>query len=116
MKYDSLHFNVIFCCVIYLLVPCGYSEEPFCIQKKKQGLKKQSNHFWVSWKKGERDNIHFVEGKKVSQASLAKPLSLDRVQVTRALQKLEDKNIIIKSKNGKTNSIELVSGIKILFD
>jgi len=85
--------------------------------RKETGIKKAIEPFLELLEKNERNIIIvLLKEKKVSQTSLAKSLSLNRVQVTRALQKLEDKNIIIKNKKGKTNSVELVSSIKSLFD
>jgi len=85
--------------------------------RKETGIKKAIEPFLELLEKNERNIIIvLLKEKKVSQTSLAKSLSLNRVQVTRALQKLEHKNIIIKNKKGKTNSVELVSSIKSLFD
>jgi len=85
--------------------------------RKKTGIKKAIEPFLELLEKNERGIIIvLLEKKRVSQTSLAKSLSLNRVQVTRALQKLEDKSIIVRNKRGKTNSVELVSSIKSLFD
>lgn len=84
--------------------------------KKKRGLKKAVQPILGLLKKKERLVVQkLVESKSLTQAQLSKKLDLNRVQVSRVLQKLEDKNFIKKTKKGKTNKIELSDEIKELF-
>ncbi len=50
--------------------------------------------------------------QKINQAQLGNETGLDRVQVTRALHKLESKGIVKRVKKGKINTVELSDEIK----
>jgi uncharacterized membrane protein len=51
---------------------------------------------------------------EMSQSNLSKSVNLDRVKVFRILERLEQKKVIIKQKNKKTNKILLVDELKEL--
>ncbi|MBS1266062.1 MAG: hypothetical protein MAG795_00027 [Candidatus Woesearchaeota archaeon] len=52
---------------------------------------------------------------KMTQSKLAKQTKLSRVQVSRELKQLEEKNIITKTPAGMTNDIELNNNLKKIF-
>ena len=56
-----------------------------------------------------------LQNNKMSQTSIAKLAGLSRVKTTRVLQKLEDKEIIQRTRFGKTNTVKLAKHLhKIL--
>jgi uncharacterized membrane protein len=81
-------------------------------QKKKKFLnnRKQVLRFVDADEKAVMEVLLKNDGS-ISQSLLNKKLQMDRVKVFRVLEKLEQKNIIVKQKNGKTNKILLVDEI-----
>ena len=55
------------------------------------------------------------ERTKVSQSNLVQMVQFDKVKVSRLLQKLVEKEIVIKEEKGKTNYIRLHDDLKNIF-
>ena len=53
-----------------------------------------------------------LKNGEVSQASISKLMGLSRVKTTRILQKLEDRGIVQRIRNGKTNRIKLAKNLR----
>ncbi|GEM_PF-1643651 len=84
--------------------------------RQKKNLEKSLAPFLALLGKKERLVVQkLIESKRVSQAGLGASTGLARVQVTRVLQKLEEKNFVKRTRNGKTNTVELSSEIRQLF-
>lgn len=83
---------------------------------QKKNLKKSLVPFLALLGKKERLVVRkLIESKRVSQTELRLSTGLGRVQVTRILQKLESKNFVKRTRKGKTNTVELSSEIRQLF-
>jgi predicted transcriptional regulator len=52
---------------------------------------------------------------KINQSDLVKDTGLSRVKISRSLMRLEQKDIIKKSKNGMTNMVEMNKNLKRIF-
>ncbi len=52
---------------------------------------------------------------KINQSDLVKDTGLSRVKISRSLMRLEQKDIIKKSKNGMTNIVEMNKNLKRIF-
>lgn len=84
--------------------------------RKNSALNKALVPFLDLFEKKERDVIQkLIESKSLKQAELGRIVGLDRVQVTRILQKLEEKNFVKRTKKGKTNIVELSKEVSQLF-
>ncbi len=84
--------------------------------RKNSALKKALVPFLGLLEKKEREIVQkLIESKKLNQAELGRIAGLDRVQVTRVLQKLEEKNFVKRTRKGKTNLIELSKDVSQLF-
>lgn len=76
--------------------------------KKKTGFKKALAPFLGLLDAKERMVIEkLLESNSIGQSEIAMVSGLDRVQVTRVLQRLEEKNFIRRTKKGKSNLVEL---------
>ena len=77
--------------------------------KKNKVVKKSFNKFFNFLEKDERKILEFVlkNSNEVHQSVISKELNLDKVRVSRVINTLESKGIIIKKKKGMTNLIIL---------
>ncbi len=83
--------------------------------KKKTGLKKALAPFLGLLEAKEGALVRkLMESDEMSQAELGRVVGLGRVQVTRILQRLEEKNFVERTKKGKVNIVALNKEVRQL--